>query len=129
MTARDHASEILSLVRQSRATVYDGLVPDDAAAPYVAVYFDTGWADPVRVNNDAHWRRYTFQTTYVATTPEQLRWLVDKVEPELLGVTPDVYGVASSPLEKRTAQQVRRDFDVSPPLFYATDVWEYGANG
>lgn len=129
MSMADHASEVLSLLRSARVTIYDGQVPDNPTLPYVVVYFDMGDPSALTVNDASHQFAYDFQTTYVATRPDQVRHLVDKVQPELLGIVPDVYGVRCTPIAKLFSSPTRPDTDVRPPRFYAVDQWRYYANG
>ena len=129
MSAKDHADEVLSVVRSAagRARVHDGLVPDNPELPYVAVYLDFGAPESTSVNDAGHmvWRE--FQTTFVGETPEQVRGLFDRTAPALLGATLDVYRTATTPLEQVASSPATADFDVRPPVFYASVTWGYWA--
>ena len=123
----DHASEVLSVLRSSRVTLYDGQVPDNPSVPYVVVYFDQGNPRPTTVNSGRWMQHFIFQTTYVAESAAQLRIIADKVEDVLRGTKLDVYRTATTPVEKRSTQSARTDLDVRPPRVYSVDTWEYHA--
>lgn len=59
-----------------------------------------------------------YQITCVGRLAEGVRWLVDQIEPALLGVT--VAGRSVIQVIPEDGGQVRPDFDVSPPVLIAT---------
>lgn len=103
--------------------VYDDTVPDDPDVPYVVVYSNQGMPENASMADVSDWQHFSFQTTVVAQTQGQARLLADRVQSALLDKRPTVVGRSVGRLSKTSSQPVRRDDDVSPPVFYAVDVW------
>lgn len=59
-----------------------------------------------------------YQVTVVGRTAEGVRWLVDQIEPALLGVT--VTGRVVTQVRPEDDSGVRPDFDTDPPVLIAT---------
>lgn len=60
----------------------------------------------------------SYQITCVGRLADGVRWLIDRIEPVLLGVT--VAGRAITQVVPEDGGQVRPDDDVRPPVFIAT---------
>lgn len=117
---------ILALVRgvvPAALDVYEGEAAQDAAPPFVVFYFDSGAKSPFERNllNDAP-RDLRYQTTCVGASPEQARWVVDKVVAALYGSVPAVSGRQVWPVIEQGTQPMQRDDDATG-LFYATSQW------
>ena len=123
---RLHAAAVLALIdAQPNVTVYDGQVPNRPVLPYAVMYADQGGAGQSAFSGKSDFRVWRFQTTAVGSTPEQCRWLAERVELALLDVAPVVTGRTCGRIDKLDSQPVRRDDTVDPALFYAVDRWQF----
>jgi hypothetical protein len=129
---RGHAQaveDILSAV--PNLTVYDGEVPNGATGRYVVFYLTTpqGVERSRRVSADSPKRRFTLSTMYVGDTPNECRWVAEKVHDALLRQRLTVAGWVNDPfLPPTTSAQVRKDDSTSPVAWIATDVWQFNAS-
>ena len=117
---------ILSLLRTSvpaTCAIYEGQAPSGADPPYAVLYFDSGRKSAFERNilNEAP-RDLRYQTTCVGSTPEQARWVADKVGAALYATVPAVSGRLVWPVIEEASQPVRRD-DESLAVFLATSQW------
>lgn len=120
------AAAILAMVRASvpaTCDIYEGAAPSEAEAPFAVFYFDSGRKSAFERNvlNEAP-RDLRYQTTCVGSTPEQARWVADKVGAALYGGVPSVAGRLVWPVIEESSQPVRRD-DESLTTFLATSQW------
>lgn len=120
------AVAILALVRSSvpvTCAIYEGQAPSGAEPPYAVLYFDSGRKSAFERNilNEAP-RDLRYQTTCVGSTPEQARWVADKVGAALYGAVPAVPGRLVWPVIEESSQPIRRD-DESLAVFIATSQW------
>lgn len=121
---RAHVAGVIALLTGS-PTVYDGKVPDSTNPPYRVVYANGGLAIVTNTAGDSNCREWSFQTTAVGSTPEQARAVAEKNQTALLDSHPTVSGRTCGPIRHETSRSVERDDDVSPPVFYAVDVWRF----
>lgn len=121
---RAHIDAVVALLNASpNVVVHDGIVPNNAALPYVVVFADQGAADPTSLAYASDWRTFHLHTTCVGSTQLQVRALAERVDAALLDQRPTVAGRSVAPLRKALTQPVRQDTDVDPPVLFAADVW------
>lgn len=121
---RAHVDAVLGLLKAvPNLTVYDAMVPDSPQAPYVVVYPDQGAAQPTSFTLASDQRLFRVQTTSVGSDPQQARWVAEKTQGALLDATPAVAGRTTWPIRHELTRPIERDDDVSPPMFYAVDLW------
>lgn len=119
-----HAEAILSLLRSiPHVTVYDGSVPDRPALPYVVVWITPPRHESDRMTGDQLNADNVFQTTTSGLTPESVRIVVNNLHAALVDARVAVDGRNSQRIKHLTAQPIRPDQDVLPPLFYGVDQW------
>ncbi len=104
---------------------FDGEVPDSAPERYVCLYVTTPRQEGERLSADHSQRVYTVSTMSVGTSPNECRWVAEKVHAALTRVRPAVEGRMCSPIRLLTAGQVRDDDSINPPAWIATDVWRF----
>lgn len=127
---RDHAAAVIDLLdAQSGLNVYDGEVPTGSTEPqrYVVVYVTSPRQDSERLSADNSLRVYTVSTLSVGASPNECRWVAEKVHAALTRKRPAVADSMTSPISLLTAGQVRPDDDINPPAWVCTDVWRYSA--
>ena len=117
---------ILVMVRASVPSscgIYEGSAPQQVEPPFAVFYFDSGRKSAFErtLLNDAP-RDLRYQTTSVGKTPEQARWVADKVAAALYGGVPSVSGRLVWPVIEEGSQPIRRD-DESLTSFLATSQW------
>lgn len=121
---RAHVAAVYALLDAvANLNVYDGVVPNTPALPYVVLWANQGAPSSNTVEQASTRRDFTIQTTYVGSTPEQARWAAEKAQGALLDVTPTVAGRQCWPLVVEASQSTRVDLDVDPPVFLSVDVW------
>lgn len=123
-TSRPLTTALLLALRAAHPRVGDAAAPADTTLPYAVLYpFGSG-----RLNGpvgDQHADAdSTVQLTCVGSTREQTEALMDRLRPVLLGpLTVTGRRVMQAWIE--TSQPVRRDDDLTPPVFYAADQARY----
>jgi hypothetical protein len=103
--------------------IYDGRAASEAAPPFAVFYFDTSIKSAFErdlLNRGPRDLRY--QTTYVGTSADQVRWVADRVTAVLLTFVPAVVGRQVWPAIEESSQPVRPD-DTSTGLFLSTAQW------
>lgn len=120
------AAAILAMVRASvpgDCGIYEGGAPVEVDPPFAVFYFDSGRKSPFErtLLNDAP-RDLRYQTTSVGATPDQARWVADKVGAALYGGVPSVSGRLVWPVIEESSQPIRRD-DESLATYLATAQW------
>ena len=120
---RTHVAAVKAALQAAGLTAHDGEVPAGASLPYVVLYADQGQASSTRFDAASDRRAFRVQTTSVGGTVEQARWAAEKVQAALLDARLTIPGRATWPLRQETSRPIARDDDVTPPLFYAVDVW------
>jgi hypothetical protein len=117
---------ILAMIRSSvpaTCDIYEGRAAPAAEPPYAVLYFDSSGKSPFErnINNEAP-RDLRCQVTAVGNTPEQARWVADKVFVPLVASTPSVAGRNVWPAIQEGSQPVERD-DESTGYYLATSQW------
>lgn len=119
---RLHVAAVLALVDAvPNVNVYDAIVPNDPALPYVVVRTDTGPRTRSSILATSDRLDLTVWCTSVGATREQAQWVAEKVAGALLDVRPTVSGRQCFPIESVNSQPAQRDDAISPPLMYAVD--------
>lgn len=118
--SRPLTTALLTALRAAHPRVGHAAAPADATLPY-AVLHTAGTGPLSGPVGDPHADAdSTAQLTCIGADAQQAEWLADELRPVLLGpLTITGRRVMQSWLE--TSQPVRRDDDVTPPLFYAVD--------
>lgn len=109
---------------QSGLVWFDGEVTGDPN-PYVVYYLTTPARRGDRVSSDAPFGMYSLATLYVGSTPNETRWVAEKVHVALEGQLLHVEDREPAPVWLGTAGQVRPDTSRNPPAYVATDVWRF----
>lgn len=125
-----HIDAFLALLRggSPALTVHDSLVPGEKPPlPYVVTYTDSGLATTDRLVTVSNLRDVTVQTTCVGSTATSVRAVRDRVAGRVLDHTLIVGGWRCWPIRHLTADRVRRDDDVTPPVLYGVDEWRWRA--
>lgn len=117
---------ILAMIRAgvpATCKIYEGRSPQGSVPPYAVLYFDSSGKSAFErnINNEAP-RDLRYQVTAVGATPEQARWVADKVFVPLVAGTPAVIGRTVWPAIEEGSQPVEPDDD-STVLFHATSQW------
>lgn len=127
---RAHKNSFLALIRGApilAAKTFDALAknPDGSkVAPlYVVVHSDAGIRSSERLLAAQTRADFTYTVHSVGETAEQAQLGAERVYAQVLGKVPVVAGRKCWPITAETSQPVRLDTDVSPPLFYAVDVF------
>jgi hypothetical protein len=124
---RDHAAAVKTIL-SGDATLpnYDGEIPEDAPDPYVVFYLNTPSGLSRRLSADAPKARFLLSTMAVGTSPNECRLIAEKVRTRLIRQRLSVAGRRCDPfLPPDSPAPVRRDPDVNPPAWIATDVWAF----
>jgi hypothetical protein len=124
---RAHVNAVKALIEgdvQMVGAVYVGGAPPPPPDRYVVLYPDSGLPEDTGLDLDADQVEMLLQATYVGTTVEQALWVAERVRARLVNATPTVAGRVCWPLSIQVSQPLRRDDDVTPPLYFAVDVYE-----
>ena len=100
-------------------TVSLGAAPPGVLPPYCVLYPDPGQSVPASLGDPVGYFTGTLQVTCVGETAEQALSVSDRVRARL-SMPLIVAGRSGWRPEELASQPVRRDDDVTPPLFYAT---------
>lgn len=114
---REHTDAVIAALEAAGLTVYDGVAPATPATKYAVVHhindeFSGTLEEPFE---DA---RLVYQVTCVATTREQVEWVMDRVMVLLNGFEVDGRHIAF--VRPDGGPGIRWDPDVTPAVFYAT---------
>lgn len=126
MDQNPHALAVIAALEADGLTVGDHIAPGDSDPPYHVLYMLPGGEldGPMTAPEaDADFR---FQITTVGRLPDEARWHADRAAAALESEPVTVAGrfvCRIRPIE--ASNGVRRDDDVTPPLFYV--VARYGA--
>lgn len=120
---RLHVDAFVAALEDADLTVGNHRAPDEPP-PYVVVYLTAGGEVDGTMSGSDDDSDLRIQTTSVGSGVEQALWVTDKVRAALDGATLTVADRAVQRVRLLTASSgVRRDEDVTPPVFYAVDVW------
>lgn len=125
--AKLHVEAFLELARahaELGADVYEGKV-EDAPERYASVWPSIGGRGAERLDLHSIQITPSFTVHSVGTTPEQARWVGDRVMFQVLDVRPDILGRSCWPIRLTASQPVREDDNLHPGLWYQVDVFEF----
>lgn len=107
--------------------VFDGEVGTGKDEPerYVVFYTSTPAQERSRLSADPGIFAHTITTMSVGDSPNECRWVAEKVHAALTRKRPVIDGLNTSPVWLRSAGQVRRDDTTNPAAWIATDVWRF----
>lgn len=129
---RTHAAAVEALLGSvPNLTVFDGEVPAAATGRYVVFYLTTpqGVEQSRRVSADSPKVRFTLSTLYFGDTPNECRWVAEKVHGALTRTRLAVAGWVNDPFMPPTSSaQIRKDDSTTPAAWVATDVWQFNAS-
>lgn len=132
MTLRAHAAAVSTLLgTASGLVVHDGEIPLEPASRYVVFYLSTsqGVDRSRRLSTDYPKLRFLLSTLCVGATPNEVRWVIEKVHTALIGNRLAVTGRTCDPFTPpSTPGQVRPDDSTAPPAWVATDVWAFNSS-
>lgn len=114
----------MALLDVEGVLAFDGEVATGSGEPerYVVAYLTTPAQERHRLSADPGMGAYTLTTMSVGQSPNECRWVAEKVHAALTRARPNA---SCSPITLRTAGQVRRDDSINPPAWIATDVWRF----
>lgn len=100
-----------------------GAVTNVSLEPYVIVYpqlelFEGSLSDPHIIDE------FTFQLTCVGGTMAHAQWMQHASRAAVLGWSPTVAGLGTTPIRLTLGSGIARDDDIQPPVFYSTDRFE-----
>lgn len=124
---REHAAAVETLLSgDTTLPTYDGEIPTNAPDQYVVFYLTTPQGLSRRLSADVPKARFLLSTMAVGTSPNECRLIVEKVHARLTRQRLDVDGRICDPfLPPDTPAPLRRDTDINPPAWIATDVWPF----
>jgi hypothetical protein len=123
---REMKNAVLARLRadsELASVVFEGVVTNRPNR-YVAVFSDSGWRTAERFTGAQSTSAQSFTVHSVGTTPDQAQFVADRVFTQLLDWTPSVAGRVCRRMRHEASEPVQIDADVTPPLFYAVDVFE-----
>lgn len=126
MSQQPHVEAYLALL--AAVTVHVGEAPGDAAMPYVVLFPSMPLGTGRSLCGTTRRRGNDVQTTCVGATVEQAQWLAGQVQDALEDVRPTMPDKRCSLIHKDFSQPARADRDVTPPVFYAIDLWSFTAS-
>jgi len=124
MSARAHTTAVLSLMRATGVTVYDGRVPDAPSYPYAVLYPDLGMLTPPMLTNVSCELTMTLYVHAVGTTRDQAQWVAEKIRDALIDVRPAVTGRHLWPIRQDITRPPERD-DTLPAVVVFDQVATY----
>lgn len=105
-------------------TVYDGEVPDIPAKRYAVLYMDQGLGRGDRLVARRTGQRYRGVVHSIGQSPDEARWVAERVDLALSDVVLTVAGFDNTPCSEESSQPIRRDVDV-PTLFLGAKTWTF----
>ena len=124
--SREHANAVLALAQAvPNLTVYDTQAPAKPSLPYAVLRFDSGVRERTAITATSNMVTTTVTCTAVGIDRGQSQGVAERVADALVDVRPTVAGRSCSPLEHVDSRPSQMDSEVSPPLFYAVDVFRF----
>jgi hypothetical protein len=125
---RAHVNAYLARLRQDpllASRVGDAKAPPNVAAGdwYVVVYPDQGARDVERLSALQTRLDMEFIVHSIGPTREQAQYGAERVYAQTLGFKAVVAGRSCWPMTAAVSKPIALDKDVTPPLFYAVDVF------
>ena len=114
----DHVDAVMAAYTAADLTGYLGGAPPSVAPPYIVLYPEPGTPIAASLADDRTYFRTTLQVTCVGETAEQALNLADR-SAAALSAPLAVTGRTAWRPEYLDGQPVRRDDDITPPVFYA----------
>lgn len=118
----EHTQALLSVLQATGRPVGDAVAPPAASAPYVVLYPQSGTRGGPIADPDAD-AALTYQFTCVGRDRRGAQWLADRVADVVRNVA--FPGRALLRVQLLNDSPVERDDDVTPPLWYATPVYQF----
>lgn len=115
---REHTNAVITKLESLALVVGDAKEPDPLPNKYCVVYPIPGGSVSGSLEDPNADGELVVQVTCVGTTREQAEWVVDKAMGLLGGITVSGRHIARVFLDSMPG--IRRDDDISPPLFVAT---------
>lgn len=130
---RAHARAVEALLNTATNLVwFDGDVDDpDTSGPYAVYFLSTaaGVDQSRRVSADVPKARFTLAVMYVGDTPDEMRWVAEKVRTALIRNRLSVAGRTCDPfLPPSSSATPRKDDSAQPIAWVATDVWQFNSS-
>lgn len=128
---RAHADAIETVLAATGVATFDGEVPPTQTGRYIVFYLTTpqGVEQSRRISADSPKARFTLSTMYVGDTPNECRWVAERVQAALRRTRFAVAGWVNDPLMPPVSSaQVRKDDSLTPAAWVATDVWQFNAS-
>lgn len=127
---RDHAKAVFDLLDANpNLVVYDGEIPSAATGRYAVFYASTPLDRSPRLSAHMSHRVVTVSVMAVGDSPNECRWVAEKVQARLRRVRPVIAGCTCTPLQLVAAGQVNPDDSIEPPAWTSTDVWQFSSAG
>lgn len=117
-----HVDAVQAALTTAQIPAYLGGAPQDVTAPYVVLYPEPGAPGAASLADDRVWWSGIVQATSVGQTAEQALNVADRCA-TALSAPLQVAGRASWRPQALGGQPVRRDDDVTPPVYYAVARW------
>lgn len=129
---RAHARAVETLLSTATNLVwYDGAAPSTASGPY-AIYFlatPAGVSQSRRVSADMPKAQFNLAVMYVGDTPDEMRWVAEKVRTAVIRNRLTVTGRTCDPfLPPATSSTPRKDDSALPVAWVSTDVWQFNSS-
>ena len=112
---------IATRLATSGRPIGEAIRPAPFTYPYAVIFPMSDIANDGSLNNPTQISVYSFQVSSFGLTMEQAQWMQEKAREVLLGWTPTVTGMGTTPIDRAGDGQLLRDDDVSPPVFSAID--------
>lgn len=129
---RAHAEAVETILATASGLVFhDGEPPVGLTGRYVIFYLTTpqGVERTQRLSAAFPKSRFLLSTLYVGDSPNEVRWVAEKVHTALIGKRLSVAGRTCDPFTPpSTPGQVRPDDSTAPPAWVATDVWAFNSS-
>ena len=111
------ADAVLALLRADpNLTVYDGIVPESPAYPFVVAYFDAGTRSPYTLAGQSSSSVHRFQCSVNADNAVSARIVAGKVLGRLLDVRPTVTGWTCWPIRHESSPPAYTDDSLATPV-------------
>jgi hypothetical protein len=126
VSIRAHAKAVVDQLQTDpilNGATFQGLVLNRPSR-YCTVHMDSGRRIADRFTGPQSQQDYTITIHSAGTSTEQAQLVAERVYAALLGVVLTVPGRKCHRVRSIDSQPVELDRDVTPPLFYSTDVFE-----
>ena len=123
---RAHTDALLARLRADTGlsgVVFEGVVTDRPAR-YCTVFADQGRHESERLDERQIQSAYRYVIHSIGSTPEQARWVGERVFAQLFDWRPVIPGRTCWRARHVGGQAMQIDRDVSPPLWFVVDEFE-----